>query len=219
MKNFWRIFYVVCAVSTLVLIFIVVSLFKGDQITYTNLDESSGTIAPSIQSYSPILGNNKNPSVIIFSYSNYSCPTCKSVDALLTELAGKAPEVAIIWKDFPNSSLYPESISAAIAGRCALQQKKFWEFHDRLFANQSTLGRDTYLEIAKTLELNENKFAKCFDGQKTISYVNADQQEGVDLGILTAPTIIVNGQMHTGPLRSQELELMVSRALEDLASE
>lgn len=219
MKNFWRVFYLICAVSTMVLIFLVVSLFKGDQITFTpSAGEPLDEITPSIQSYSPIRGNSTNPTVIIFSYSNYLCPACKGVDSALSEIIAKQPEVAVIWKDFPNSSLYPESVNAAVAARCAGDQKKYWEFHDRLFDNQPTLGRETYIEIAKALELNEKKFTKCLDSQANISFVNADYTEGTKLSIISAPTIFVNGLTHTGALRPQEFELMVKQALDALTA-
>lgn len=217
MKNFWRVFYLICAVSTVVLIFLVVSLFKGDQITYTpSTEESSDITTPTIQNYSPIRGNSTDPTVIVYSYSNYLCPACKGVDSALSDIIAKQPQVAIVWKDFPNSSLYPESVNAAVAARCAGDQKKYWEFHDRLFDNQSSLGRDTYIEIAKALELNEKKFTKCLDSQSNISFVNADYTEGTKLSIISAPTIFVNGQSHTGALRPQELELMVKQALDAL---
>jgi protein-disulfide isomerase len=219
MKNFWRLFYIVCASSTLVLIFLVVSLFEGDQITYTDLAEATTEAVPTIQSYSPITGNIKDPTVIIYSYNNFACAACKNVETAIKELVAKTPEVAVVWKDLPNSSLYPSSVEAAVAGRCALQQDAFWDFHDRLFANQGALGRETYLEIAQDLELNEKKFAKCFDGQKTLPYVNADAAEAAKLSLIAAPTIIVNNQTHTGPLRPQELELMVARALDELATQ
>ncbi len=215
MKNFWRIFYTICAVSTIILFFLIISLFKGNAIVYTQTTEQEAiTTTPTIQSYSPILGNTKDPSVIIFSYSNYICPACKNVNKALVDVVSKQPEVAVIWKDFPNNSLYPESINAAVAGRCAFEQDKFWEFHDRIFDNQSTLGRNTYLEIAKTLELNEKKFTKCFDNQNTIAFINADYNEGIKLSIISAPTIFINNQSHTGTLQPQELELMIKQALD-----
>lgn len=191
------------------------NLFRGDQITYTNEGETIETLTePTLQNYSPVTGNRQDPKVLIYVYSNFACTSCADLNESITDLLAQTDEVAVIWKDFPNVSLYPDSVEAAVAARCALDQDQFWPYHDRLFDNRNSLSRETYLEIATALELNEKKFTKCLDGQKTIDYVRADLQEAIDLGLTAAPTIFVGSERRTGALRPQELVLLVSQVLE-----
>jgi hypothetical protein len=45
----------------------------------------------------------------------------------------------------------------------AHEQGKFWEMHDKLFANQQKLSRDQYIAYAKELKLDVAKFEKTMD--------------------------------------------------------
>ena len=44
-------------------------------------------------------------------------------------------------RDFPLESIHPLAFKAAEATHCAGDQGKYWEMHDKLFANQRQLDR------------------------------------------------------------------------------
>ena len=48
------------------------------------------------------------------------------------------------WKDFPYQGR--ESVDAALAARAAQAQGKFWEYHDLIYANQSSGNSGGYSE-------------------------------------------------------------------------
>ena len=50
---------------------------------------------------------------------------------------------------------------AAEAAQCANEQGKFWEYHDKVFANQSGLSDDDLKKYATELGLNVEAFTAC----------------------------------------------------------
>ena len=65
---------------------------------------------------------------------------------------------ALVWKDFPLTQIHPQAFVAAQAGNCAREQGKFWEYHDRLFANQSALQPEFLKKYAADAGLDAAKF-------------------------------------------------------------
>ena len=72
----------------------------------------------------------------------------------------------MVWKDFPLTQIHPQAFVAAQAGNCAREQGKFWELHDKLFANQSALQPDALKKYAADTGLDAAKFNQCLDSSK-----------------------------------------------------
>nr|MBI4156335.1 thioredoxin domain-containing protein [Candidatus Woesearchaeota archaeon] len=87
---------------------------------------------------------------------------------------------------------------AANAARCAGEQDKFWEYHDKVFKNQEILSNDNYKKWAQELGLDTSKFNGCFDSKKYDSELNKDLQEGSSNGIQGTPGFIINNQLLSG---------------------
>jgi protein-disulfide isomerase len=66
--------------------------------------------------------------------------------------------VDLVYKHLPLTNIHPEALPAAKASWAALQQGKFWEFHNALFERQGNLNEQTYPEIAAQLKLNLGEF-------------------------------------------------------------
>lgn len=84
---------------------------------------------------------DKNAPITIVEYSDFECPYCERFvsDAYkqLDEKYIKTGKVKLVFKDFPLS-FHPQAPKAAEAARCAGEQGKFWEMHDKLFELQAT---------------------------------------------------------------------------------
>jgi len=66
--------------------------------------------------------------------------------------------------DYPLESLHKFAFKAAEAARCAGEQGKYWEMHDRLFANQTTL--EPWTPHAEAVGLNVPRFEACMNSVK-----------------------------------------------------
>ena len=155
--------------------------------------------------------------VTIVEYSDYQCPYCRRVQPTLLEVLDKyGDKVSLVYKDLPLKQIHPQAQKAAEAARCAGDQGKFWEYHDKLFA-LSHIRKSDLPTIAEELELNTLSFGSCLDSGKYESRVDADLEEAVDLGVNSTPVFFVNGIQLRGALplssfsRAIDAELASSR--------
>ena len=82
---------------------------------------------------------------------------------------------------------------AALAALAAHEQGKFWEYHDRLFAEKK-ITADTFTRIAAELGLNQTRFTADLQSPQLRQKLNKDMAEAKRLGITGTPTIFINGK-------------------------
>ncbi len=99
----------------------------------------------------------------------------------------KTGKVKYVVLDFPLESIHKTAFKAAEAARCAGDQGKFWEMHDRLFANQQTLAPTNLPQHAQALELDVPKFQQCLDSGKYVAVIRKDLAEGQQAGVTGTP--------------------------------
>jgi len=87
---------------------------------------------------------------------------------------------------------------AAEAAQCANEQGKFWEFHDKVFANQSAISDDDLKKYATEVGLNVEAFSTCFSSGKFRADVEKDAAEGSKVGVTGTPAFFVNGRFLSG---------------------
>jgi protein-disulfide isomerase len=80
----------------------------------------------------------------------------------------------------------------------ANEQGKFWEYHDKLFANQQALDRPSLEKYAQEIGLNMDKFKSALDTGKFKERVDREVAEGDKAGAGGTPTFFVNGYRLVG---------------------
>ena len=93
--------------------------------------------------------------------------------------------------DLPLESIHKNAFKAAEATRCAKDQGKYWEMHERLFTNQQTLSPEDLVGHAKAIGLNEEGFKKCLDEETHASAVRKDMVEAQKAGITGTPAFFL----------------------------
>ena len=116
------------------------------------------------------------------------------LDRVLTEYRGK---VRLVYKDFPLEG-HALARPAAEAARCAGAAGKYWEYHDRLFQAQPNFARADLLRYASDLGIPADTFAQCLDSGRFRRLVEADVEQGRQLGVLSTPTFFINGMRLEG---------------------
>lgn len=83
-------------------------------------------------------------------------------------------------------------------------QGKFWEYHDKLFANQTNLVKDKLKDFAKEVGLDAEKFGSCLETGASKAAVAKSVAEGSGLGVSGTPAFFINGRFLNGaaPLES-----------------
>jgi protein-disulfide isomerase len=116
------------------------------------------------------------------------------------------PGVArMIYRQFPVVG----RLSAAIAeaSECAVDQRRFWAFHDAVFARlqrRAMRGEDDITAAAREARLDLGALAACRREGQVRARVEADFNAGTRLGVEATPTIVINGQKIVG---NQPLEV------------
>lgn len=99
-------------------------------------------------------------------------------------------KVKYIFKDFPLV-MHKNAFKASEASLCAGDQGKFWEMHDRLFANQTALSPDDLLKHAESVGLDMAKFKECLDSGKFADEIKKDMAEAQKAGITGTPAFLL----------------------------
>jgi protein-disulfide isomerase len=137
--------------------------------------------------------------VTIVEYSDFQCPFCLRAMPTLKKLREDyGDKVRVVWKDFPLTQIHEHAFKAAEAGRCAADQGKFWEYHDKLFGNQQALQPEFLKQYAKDLGMDSAKFDTCLDSSMYAEQVRDSMAAGTRLGVNSTPTIYVNGRVLEG---------------------
>src|SRR3989339_999676 len=144
--------------------------------------------------------------VTIVEYGDFQCDTCAQMSVSIDAVQQAFPnDVRIVWKNYPNESLHPESTPAAIAAHCAERQGAFWQYHDALFALETNLNASVYPAIAKELELDTQRFADCLKTQDTLGIIQKDFEEARALNLSATPVIFIGKEVFVGYLEPEEL--------------
>ena len=138
-------------------------------------------------------------------YSDFQCPAC---DAFSTQTEPELVKdfvepgkLRIVYKDF--AFIGPESFDAAVAARCAGDQRLFWPYHDYLFANQNgenkgAFSRDRLVSIGQAIGVNQATFKPCLDTQPPLDGTKGETAEGNGRGVQSTPTLFLGDQKIVG---------------------
>jgi protein-disulfide isomerase len=169
---------------------------------------------PTVDEADPALGHPQ-AAVTIVAYSDFQCPFCARVEPTLKEIhRAYRDRVRIVWKDFPLTTIHPQAFKAAEASHCAADQKRYWEYHDRLFANQARMTAADLTGYARALGLDVPAFSTCLESSRYRARVQASLDAGAELGVEATPTLLINGRTVSG---AQPIEVLAGIIDEELA--
>ena len=161
----------------------------------------------------PFKGSQKAP-VTIVKFEDFQCPFCKQVQPTLNELLSRYDgKVRLVHKDLPLESLHPQARHAAEAARCAYEQGRFWEYHDKLYANSPKADAGDLKNYAKEVALNVDSFDRCLASGKYKAVVQQDLNEGAKLGLTGTPTFFINGREMSGNRPLDAFEAIIDEEL------
>jgi protein-disulfide isomerase len=162
----------------------------------------------------PIRGSAQAP-VTIVEFSDFHCPYCRQVQPTLTRLLSDyGDRVKLAYRDFPIDQLHPSARRASEAARCANEQGKFWEYHDKLYLGGADTSPEKLRALAQETGMNVSVFEQCFASGKHQSGVDKDIAQGADLGVTGTPSFFINGRALSG---AQPYESFVGIINDELA--
>jgi protein-disulfide isomerase len=161
----------------------------------------------------PSKGSEK-AEVTIVKFEDFQCPYCKAVQPNFEEVLKRYDgKVRLVHKDLPLDELHPQARQAAEAARCADDEGKFWEYHDKLYASSPKAAPEDLKFYAKDLGLNQEVFDKCLASGKYKAAIQKDLNEAANLGLTGTPAFFINGRELSG---AQPLEVFAQIIDEEL---
>lgn len=141
----------------------------------------------------------ENAAVTLTEYSDFQCPACGAFEPVVAELLQKySDKIKFEYKHYPLP-IHTFAQQAAAASEAAAQQDKFFEYHDKLFANQQTWSTSQtpqtfFVQYAEELGLDVEKFKRHQKSAIIRDAIKTDFKEAQDLGLTGTPTFFLNGQ-------------------------
>jgi len=146
----------------------------------------------------------KEPKITLIAFSEFQCPYCARAKGTIEELLKTyKDDIQVSFRHFPLP-FHSNATPAAIAAVAAAEQGKFWQMHDKLFANQQALSTADLEKYAGEIGLDMAKFKAAIDNPKTKELVEADKKMGETFGVQGTPSFFMNGRAFSGayPLES-----------------
>ncbi|HEY3358561.1 MAG TPA: DsbA family protein [Polyangia bacterium] len=136
--------------------------------------------------------------ITIVAFMDYQCPYCGRAEATLADLRTRfGKDLRIVCKHNPLA-FHSHAALAAEAALAARAQGRFWQMHDKLFANQAALERADLERYATEIGLDLRRFRAALDARTYKAAVEADQQLAQRFGARGTPTFYVNGRVLLG---------------------
>jgi protein-disulfide isomerase len=167
-----------------------------------------------VPDYSPFKGP-KHAKVTIVEWSDFQCPFCSRGANSMAEVVKAYPkDVKFVFRHQPLP-FHDRAAPAAKAAMAAHRQGKFFEMHDKMFANSKELTDANFETWAKEIGLDLAKFKADLASPEIEKQVKQDSEEGMRVGANGTPTFFVNGRKVSG---AQPFEAFKSIIEEELKS-
>ncbi|HEV8659488.1 MAG TPA: thioredoxin domain-containing protein, partial [Thermoanaerobaculia bacterium] len=109
-------------------------------------------------------------------------------------------KIKYVWRDYPLG-FHQNAQKAAEAAHCAGEQGKFWEMHDRLFANQQNIAAADLPKHAEALQIDTPVFQKCLDSGRYAADIKKDIDVANSAGISGTPTFLIGTVQPNGSVK------------------
>jgi protein-disulfide isomerase len=141
----------------------------------------------------PAIGD-KDAKVTLIEFADYQCPYCgHAFQQIYTSIVAeyvKTGKVKYVFHDFPLE-FHSNAFKASEAARCAGDQGKYWEMHDKLFQNQRTLDPKGLADAAQAVGLDATKFQQCLDTGKYQAQIRSSIEAAMKIGVRGTPSFLL----------------------------
>src|SRR6267142_686369 len=164
----------------------------------------------------PLEGPSKGPAtakVNIVEFSDFQCPFCSRVVPTVEQIEKAYPnDVRVFFRHNPLP-FHPNAPLAAEAGVAAEQQGKFWQMHDKMFANQQNILRPDLEKYAGEIGLDVGKFKAALDSGAGKARVQQDLAAATQIGVQGTPNFYINGRNVQGAQPFDEFKKVIDDEL------
>lgn len=114
-------------------------------------------------------------------YSDFQCPFCRKIQPDLDKIYQQNPDVAMVYRHYPITSMHPNALNLAIISECSYQiggDEQFWQVADSFFAYQKQIKTPEQGEkIAILNGVDSKNLADCLKDQSVVDKVVSDSNQ------------------------------------------
>ncbi len=166
----------------------------------------------------PTLGPQDAP-VTIVEFSDFECPFCARVQpALQRAKRDYGDRLRLVYRHYPLANIHANAQKAAEASLCAGEQGLFWEMHDLMFAEQTTLSVPDLKDKAGRIGVDRAAFDACLDSGRHHETVRDDIRAAAAAGVSGTPALFVNGRPLAGAAPFETIAATIDDELERLGA-
>jgi protein-disulfide isomerase len=142
----------------------------------------------------PIKGST-SARVVLVEVSDFECPFCaryvRETKPHIEFGYVQTGRIRYAFLNMPVEARHKNAFKAAEAAKCAGDQGKFWEMHDRLFMNQTAIA-PIHLPIhAQILALNPDAFRTCLGSGRHAADIRRDFAVAQQAGVTGTPAFLL----------------------------
>lgn len=157
----------------------------------------------------PVVGPD-DAAVTVVEFFDYKCSYCKRVVDSIANLRDKAPDVRIVFKEFPILS--EESLYAARAALAARKQDLYMPFHLALMRARGTLSERTVMRLAESVGLDAAQLKTDMASPEVDVLIERNYRVAEALGIRGTPAFIIGDQVVPGAISEQQMLQLIAAA-------
>lgn len=187
---------------------------KGRQAEEPEIQEKlANPLKDATRSGMPTTGPEKAEIHIIL-FGDFEDPYSARVrDSILTLMQKYSGKISWSYRYRPIQKFKYNRV-AAYAAEAAHRQGKFWEMMHMIYDRQHLgLEKADYIEWAKLLELNVERFKKDFSSDEIKKVIEMDVQYAEKNGIKSVPAVVINGGLFYGARDLERFERIIDTIL------
>jgi protein-disulfide isomerase len=158
-----------------------------------------------------IRGSDDAEAVMIV-FADFQCPYCarfaREVQPEIERRYVDEGRLAIAFQHLPLP-IHPQAVHAAVMAECAGRQGKFWEAHDRMFA-ETKLDEEALRAMPESIGLDQRLLDACVLEPSTSERVTASAAKARALGVRSTPSFFLGTRLADGRV---EVRRVLSGAL------
>lgn len=106
-------------------------------------------------------------------------------------------DVRFVYKNYPLP-FHKQAMPAAKAAIAAGKQGKFWQMHDKIFADYRNMNQAAFEKWAGEIGIDVGKFKADMESPETMALITEEMKQAQGAGVRGTPTFFINGKKPVG---------------------
>lgn len=208
-------------VAGVIVLFSTIGIIAAASSTNTASALTSSAVAPAIMASDHTEGNSSS-SVSLIEYGDFECPACSAYDPVVQQVvAHYGNKIEFAFRNFPLTSIHPDTYEATQAAEAAGLQGQYWQMHDYLYSHQTEwtmLPPGTQLKqyldnAAASLHLNVDQFNADMDSAQVANKIQSDLNSANAMQLDYTPSFFLNQKQIQNPSSYNAFITLIDQAL------